>query len=130
MLTSHHFQGALLAMGVFTFFMNYAYNSPFRDQLPPASSFWRSPLASLAQWRDVILMHEHDKSARARERRFSSVDDAAKRKYYMKMHGIETKNPVHIVFGKPQESEAELEAAALGLEPPPKPERKKWFGIF
>lgn len=55
----------------------------------------------------------------------------------MKMHGIETKDPITTVFGKGEEpSVEELEAEALGREPPVKKEedkpkeRKKMFGIF
>lgn len=124
-------------MAIFTFFMNYSRNSPFKDLVPPISDLWHSPLAFASAWKNVIVLHEQDKSARARDHRFAGLDDAAKRRYYMKMHGIEPKNPVHAVFGAPEESEAELEARALGTEPPPregvaeeKKPRRKWFGIF
>lgn len=116
--------------------MNYAYNSPFKDLVPPISDLWQSPAYFISAWKNVILLHEKDKAVKANEHRTRHLDDVAKRKYYMKMHGIETKDPVSIVFGKGQEkSEEELEAAAMGKELPPKPEgedkpRKKWFGIF
>ena len=57
----------------------------------------------------------------------------------MKMHGIEAKDPVTMVFGKDEgPSLEEAEAAALGKEMPPRPERedkddgkrRKLFGIF
>jgi hypothetical protein len=81
-------------------------------------------------------MHEKDKSLRAYEDRIQHQNDVMKRKYYMKMHGIETKDPVSVVFGKSVEekTDAQIEAEALGLEPPPAeeqpPQRKKMFGIF
>lgn len=117
--------------------MNYAYNSPFKDLLPSGSDLWSNPIYFFTQWKNVIAMHERDVSEKAVEYRRRSLDDVAKRKYYMKMHGIEAKDPVAMVFGnKESPSEEELEAAAMGREPPPKPDadkaepRKKWFGIF
>lgn len=88
-----------------------------------------------------MLLHEKDKAQKAIEHRNRSLDDVAKRRYYMKTHGIEAKDPVAMVFGRDQgKSIEELEAEALGHELPQKPEgkapeeaqqpRKKWFGIF
>ncbi|XWW97802.1 hypothetical protein V2A60_005789 [Cordyceps javanica] len=133
--------GTLLAMGVYTFFMNYAYNSPYKDLVPPTSALLSDPGYFFAAWKEVILSHEKDKALRAGEHRTRHLDDVAKRRYYMKAHGIEPKDPVGMVFGKgEQRSDAEIEAAALGRELPEKtPEeeaeaaagkRKKWFGIF
>jgi hypothetical protein len=132
--------GTLFVMASWTFFMNYAYNSPFKDLLPENSELWTNPLYFFSQWKNVIVMHEQDKAQKAREHRMRTLDDVAKRKYYMKMHGIETKDPVMMVFGKDAPTEEELEAAAMGREPPVKPDaenvsaksepRKKWFGIF
>ncbi|KAJ6441748.1 CAAX prenyl protease 2 [Purpureocillium lavendulum] len=133
-------QGTLLAMGIYTFFLNYAYNSPFKDLVPPISDLWAQPTYFFAQWKNVIAMHEKDKALKASEHRTRHLDDVAKRQYYMKTHGIEAKDPVTMVFGKDdQRSVEELEATALGRELPPKQEgegeekpvqRKKWFGIL
>lgn len=123
-------------MGICTFFMNYAYNSPFKDLVPPVSDLWQHPAYFFAAWKNVVLMHEKDKALKAGEHRTRSLDDVAKRRYYMKMHGIEVKDPVAMVFGKDEgKSEEELEALALGRALPPKAEgeekpRKKWFGIL
>ncbi|KAJ4142654.1 hypothetical protein NW754_010092 [Fusarium falciforme] len=131
--------GTLFALGVFTFFMNYAYNSPYKDLVPPISDLWTQPIHFFVGWKNVILLHEQDKAEKAVEHRTRHLDDVAKRRYFMKMHGIETKDPVSIVFGKGEEkSEDELEAAAMGREPPQKTEeekkpeeaKKKWLGIF
>lgn len=130
--------GVLFAMAICTFFMNYAYNSPFKDLAPPISDLWRQPTYFFAAWKNVISLHEKDKATKAREHRTRHLDDIAKRNYYMKVHGIEAKNPVTMVFGKGEEkSEEELEAAALGRELPPKEDseeksaqKKKWLGIW
>ncbi|KAJ4215423.1 hypothetical protein NW759_009839 [Fusarium solani] len=131
--------GTLFALGVFTFFMNYAYNSPYKELVPPISDLWTHPIHFFIGWKNVILLHEQDKAEKAVEHRTRHLDDVAKRRYFMKMHGIETKDPVSIVFGKGEEkSEDELEAAAMGREPPQKTEeekkpeeaKKKWLGIF
>lgn len=127
-------------MGLYTFFMNYAYNSPFKDLVPPISDLWQHPAYFFSQWKNVILMHEKDKALKASEHRNRHLDDVAKRRYFMKMHGIEAKDPVAMVFGKDEpKSEEALEAAAMGREPPAQPEagaeapaqqKKKWLGIF
>lgn len=126
-------------MALFTFFMNYAHNSPFKDLVPPISDLWEHPIYFCVAWKNVIVMHERDKSAKAQERRFQVLDDVAKRKYYMKMHGIETKDPINVVFGRGENldklRDEQLEARVLDLEPPMsaddvKPPRKKWFGIL
>ncbi|KAJ4326833.1 hypothetical protein N0V84_002756 [Fusarium piperis] len=131
--------GTLFALGVFTFFMNYAYNSPYKDLVPPISDLWTHPIHFFVAWKNVILLHEKDKADKAVEHRTRHLDDVAKRRYFMKMHGIEAKDPVSIVFGKGEgKSEDELEAAAMGREPPQKIEdekkseeaKKKWLGIF
>ena len=117
--------------------MNYAMNSPFKDQLPPISDVWRHPIDFVVGWKDVIAMHEKDKAIKAYEHRVAHQNDVAKRRYYMKMHGIEAKDPITLVFGKGESQSAEkIEAEAMGHDPPPaqeeeKPkERKKLFGIF
>ncbi|KAJ6783153.1 hypothetical protein PWT90_01451 [Aphanocladium album] len=131
--------GTLLAMGIYTFFMNYAYNSPYKELVPPTSALFTDPGYFFAAWKEVILSHEKDKALKAGEHRTRNLDDVAKRRYYMKVHGIEPKDPIAMVFGKGEERpEAEIEALALGKELPPKTEdeakeegkRKKWFGIF
>ncbi|GAO17710.1 uncharacterized protein UV8b_01359 [Ustilaginoidea virens] len=130
--------GALFAMAIYTFFMNYAYNSPFKELVPPVSDLWHHPSYFFAAWKNVIALHEKDKATKAAEHRTRHLDDVAKRRYFMKAHGIETKDPISMVFGKDEEkSEQELEAAALGKElatnaetdetPAPK---KKWLGLF
>ncbi|KAJ3462535.1 hypothetical protein MRS44_007321 [Fusarium solani] len=105
----------------------------------PISDLWTHPIHFFVGWKNVILLHEQDKAEKAVEHRTRHLDDVAKRRYFMKMHGIETKDPVSIVFGKGEEkSEDELEAAAMGREPPQKTEeekkpeeaKKKWLGIF
>ncbi|KAG6236391.1 hypothetical protein E4U25_003814 [Claviceps purpurea] len=135
--------GTLFILAVYTFFMNYVYNSPFKDLIPPISDLWTQPLSFIAAWTNVISLDEEEKSRKAYESKMKKLDDLAKRRYYMKVHGIETKNPVMMAFGskKKEESIEELEAAALGREYVP-PEggakedadagqkKKKWFGIW
>lgn len=124
-------------MGIYTFFMNYAYNSPYKELVPPTSTLFTSPGYFFAAWKEVIVSHEKDKALKAGEHRTRSLDDVAKRRYYMKAHGIEPRDPVAMVFGKgEQRSDEEIEAVALGQELPKTEEggeegkRKKWFGIF
>ncbi|KOS21881.1 hypothetical protein ESCO_002134 [Escovopsis weberi] len=107
--------GTLFAMGLYTFFLNYAYNSPFKDLVPPISDLWNNPAYFFSAWKNVIIMHEKDKAIKATEHRNQHLDDVAKRRYFMKMHGIEPKDPVAMIFGRDDgKSVEELEAAALG----------------
>lgn len=100
------------------------------------SDLWRQPLSFFSAWRTVMRLHEEDRSARAAASREQHLSDVMKRQYFMKMHGIEAKNPITTVFGKGEErSDEEIEAAALGLETPDgaeekKPQRRKMWGIF
>ena len=84
-----------------------------------------------------MVLHEQDRGARVAANREQHQNDVMKRKYYMKMHGIEAKDPITSVFGgKTEEStDEEIEAAALGLDPPEgseekKPRRRKMWGII
>ncbi|KAK7416265.1 hypothetical protein QQX98_005336 [Neonectria punicea] len=141
--------GTLFFLGVATFFMNYAYNSPFKDLVPPISDLWTQPIHFFTAWKYVIVEHEKDKALKAQDHRTRHLDDVAKRRYFMKMHSIEAKDPVTVVFGKGEprpeneQETAELEAAAMGRKTSPNPaeeqhdhseqspqEKKKRFGIF
>lgn len=131
-------------MGVSTFFMNYAYNSKFKDFVPPVGDIFRQPIQFCKEWWNVILMHEAHKGEWIRERRLSQQDDLAKRRYFMKMHGIEVKDPVKMVTtgtwgrgGEEKRRQIEAEQRALkGLPETPVVEdvqeapAKKWFGLF
>lgn len=130
-------QGILFTMAVATFFLNYTHNSPFKDLVPPISDLWDAPAYFFTAWKNVIVMHEQDKAIRAYHHRMRGLDDVVKNKYYMKMHGIEPKDPVLMVFGKGGEADPDREPDAPADAPPhaehrreePAP-RKKWFGIF
>ncbi|KAF4982795.1 hypothetical protein FZEAL_1647 [Fusarium zealandicum] len=133
--------GTLFALGVFTFFMNYAYNSPYKELVPPISDLWTNPIHFFVAWKNVIVLHEKHKAEKAIDHRTRHIDDVAKRRYFMKMHGIETKDPITTVFGKGEpmsKPEEDFEAAAVAQVPPQKTEemdkveepKKKWFGIF
>uniref|UniRef100_A0A8H7NL66 Uncharacterized protein n=1 Tax=Bionectria ochroleuca TaxID=29856 RepID=A0A8H7NL66_BIOOC len=104
---------------------------------PPASSFWSHPIEFFLGWKNVIVMHERDKAIRAFEHRMEHQNDVVKRRYYMKMHGIETKDPITMIFGKSEkeQTDEEIEAEALGTAVPKAedakpPERRKFWGIF
>ncbi|RDA86482.1 hypothetical protein CP532_3581 [Ophiocordyceps camponoti-leonardi (nom. inval.)] len=128
--------GALFAMAIATFFLNYTHNSPFKDLVPAISDLWQRPLYFFSAWKNVIILHEKDNAAKAVDHRMAHLDDVAKRRYYMKMHGIEPKDPVSMVFGKGQNKLPETEAPAAPEMAPvvdveEKPvQRKKWFGLW
>ncbi|OAA33710.1 hypothetical protein AAL_01175 [Moelleriella libera RCEF 2490] len=100
-------------------------------------TFITMPTYFFAAWKNVVSLHEQDKAAKAGEHRTRHLDDIAKRRYYMKVHGIEAKDPVAMVFGKGEEkSVEELEAAAMGKDLPRQADseanltKKKWLGIW
>ena len=84
-------------MGLTTFFLNYAWNSPFAHLVPPLGDLFRQPGAFFSAWMTVIRLHDADKTARIQELRLARTDDLAKRRYFMRMHGIEVKDPVSVV---------------------------------
>ena len=117
--------------------MNYAFNSPYKALVPPISDLWNRPVYFFVAWKEVITLHEKNKAEKAIEHRNNNLDDYAKRRYFMKMHGIEPVDPVSRVFGTGKEkTEAELEAAALKTDQPVVEEKhepeqkKKRFGLF
>ena len=119
--------------------MNYAQNSPYKHLVPPISDLWNRPIYFFLAWKEVILLHEKDKSQKAVDHRNSKNDDVAKRRYFMKMHGIEPKDPVSMVFGKDDGKTAEDlekevmgggEQAAQAADKAGQQEKKKRFGIF
>ncbi|PHH83390.1 hypothetical protein CDD82_1619 [Ophiocordyceps australis] len=141
--------GTLLVMALSAFFMNYAFNSPYNDLVPPISDLWDRPGYFFTAWKNVIILHEKDKAYRAGEHRLRHIDDLTKRQYYMKMHGIEPKNPITMIFGPEDKTTEELEAAVM--ERPFRPtattepdanaettqelgedsaQKKKWLGLF
>lgn len=132
--------GTLFILGIFTFFMNYAYNSPFKDLVPPISDMWAHPIQFASAWKNVITMHEKDKALKANEHRARNLDDVAKRRYFMKTHGIETKDPITTVFGKGEETSVKQQADNVALpmdgsdkiphEAPVEEPKKKWLGVF
>jgi len=130
--------GTLFVLGLCTFFMHYATYSPYKDLVPPISDLWTRPFHYFSMWKHVIILHEQHKNVRATEEKLARQNDNMKQRYYRKMHGIEEKNPIHSVFGKPQDdkTDAQIEADALGRElteeemKEVKPERKKWLGIW
>lgn len=126
-----------MCLGIFTFFMNYAFNSPYKALVPPISDLWNRPTYFFVAWKEVITLHEKDKAQKAIEHRNNSLDDYAKRRYFMKMHGIEPVDPVSRIFGKGKEpTTEELEAEAMKTGEPVTEEKqepeqkKKRFGIF
>lgn len=88
-------------------------------------------------WKHVIILHEQAKNLRVTEDKLAKQNDTLKQRYFRKMHGIEETNPVHKIFGKPELTDAQIEAEVLGrelteqeLKEVEQQPRKKWFGIF
>lgn len=91
----------------------------------------------MSMWKHVIILHEQAKTMRITEDKLAKQNDTLKQRYYRKMHGIEETNPVHKMFGKPEMTDAQVEAEVLGRELTVEEQqeveeqpRKKWFGIF
>lgn len=117
--------------------MNYAFNSPYKALVPPISDLWNRPTYFFVAWKEVITLHEKDKAQKAIDHRNASLDDHAKRQYFMKMHGIEAKDPVTMIFGKGKddpvdaiEGESSNSPTAAVVEQPESEQKKKRFGIF
>lgn len=107
--------------------------------MPPISDLWKEPVYFFTAWKNVIIMHEQDKSTKANDHRMRHLDDLAKRKLFMKMHGIDPKEPFFRIFGKGEKMRPDREPAPSKAGPDTphstdeqeKPaQRKKWFGVF
>lgn len=115
------------------------------DQLPTRQDWARHPFQSLGLFFSVYRLHAEQQSAEVAEKRRLKVEDAAKRKEYMRAHGVE---PGFLTgswmekFGTVdsdgareavQEAEAKRKAQGLPEEQEPAREKKKvkmFFGIW
>ncbi|PHH77579.1 hypothetical protein CDD80_465 [Ophiocordyceps camponoti-rufipedis] len=137
--------GALFALALATFFLNYTHNSPYKDLVPPLADLWHQPGYFFSAWKNVMILHDRHQAAKAYDRRMANLDDVAKRQYYMKMHGIEPKSLITMVLGSDgdkgvEEKDEEKKivggdgdggVAVDGAEVGEKPlQTKKWFGVW
>lgn len=148
----------MVILGVTTITLDFVYKSPFRHMLPPASQFWSSPVAFVQRYIDVIQLHERDRAVKVVESREMRTNDAAKRRRYQAVHGLDKENPIRNLLKADYEEEPEVrpdgvdyvardarlaaESAARAAtdaaeqasrdQPLPEPEAKpkKRFGIF
>jgi hypothetical protein len=123
--------------------------------LPPGSLFIRHPLQYMGQYAQVYKLHVEAVSRETAEKRAKQVDDARKRREYLRAHGME--KPGLFGFGTVEQEEAakkvkddkrileelkrrELEAVGVDeqvIATAPyndidgkKRDVKKWFGIW
>jgi hypothetical protein len=149
-----------VALSGYIFFYDFHSKNKYPDMLPPGSLFIRHPLQYLSQYAQVYKLHVEAVSRETAEKRAKQVDDARKRREYLRAHGLE--KPGLFGFGTMEQEEAakkvkedkrildelrrrELEAlgaedGAVGREAAAtgvyndfngkKREAKKWFGIW
>ena len=85
-------QGTLTMLALISFYDNWRHATAFRDQLPPASEFFRRPIDSFDTLIKVWQVHIAITSDVTQEKRRRNVEDVMKRSTYRRAHGIETED--------------------------------------
>ena len=69
--------------------MSFLHTTIFRDQLPSSSDFFSHPLSSISRFFQVYKLHVAHESEKVAAKRRRKLDDAQKRKEFLKEHGVE-----------------------------------------
>jgi len=69
--------------------MSFLTTTPYRDQLPAGSDFFNRPFSALGQFTDVYKRHVAYETELVASKRRKKLEDAQKRKEFLKEHGVE-----------------------------------------
>jgi len=69
--------------------MSFLTTTPYRDQLPSGSDFFNRPFSALGQFTDVYKRHVAYETELVASKRRKKLEDAQKRKEFLKEHGVE-----------------------------------------
>jgi len=69
--------------------MSFLHTTIFRAQLPSSSDFFSHPLSSISRFFQVYKLHVAHESEKVAAKRRRKLDDAQKRKEFLKEHGVE-----------------------------------------
>lgn len=69
--------------------MSFLTSTPYREQLPSGSDFFNRPFSALGQFTDVYKRHVAYETELVASKRRKKLEDASKRKEFLKEHGVE-----------------------------------------
>lgn len=79
----------LTSLAVYTVFASFVHNTEFRDQLPTAKDFFRTPFSAISQFLQVYKLHVASESEKVADKRRRKLEDVQKRKEFLREHGVE-----------------------------------------
>ena len=82
-------QGVLTSLAVYSITLSFVNNTAFRDDLPSKNDFTSHPIQSVKQWVHIYRLHIQHESEIVAEKRRKKLEDAEKRKEFMRAHGVE-----------------------------------------
>jgi hypothetical protein len=82
-------QGVLVSLTGYIFYADFHSKNKFPDMLPAGSLFFTHPLTYFRQYASVYRLHVEAVSAETAEKRRKQIDDARKRREYLRAHGVE-----------------------------------------
>jgi hypothetical protein len=82
-------QSTLTFLAMYTFTMSFLHTTIYRSQLPSSSDFMSHPFTSLGKALTVYKLHVAHESEKVADKRRKKLEDAQKRKEFLKEHGVE-----------------------------------------
>jgi hypothetical protein len=82
-------QSVLVSLCGYIFYADFHSKNKYPDMLPSGSLFFTHPLTYLSQYVQVYKLHTEAVSAETAEKRRKQIDDARKRREYLRAHGME-----------------------------------------
>lgn len=88
-LTQHPSQSTLFSLAVYSISRSFLATTVYRSELPSSTDFKFHPFQSLGQLLTVYKLHVQYESEQVAEKRRRKLEDAEKRKEFMRAHGVE-----------------------------------------
>jgi len=97
-------QGVLVSLSGYIFFVDFHSKNKYPDMLPSNSLFFTHPISYVRQYVQVYKLHTQAVSAETAEKRARQIDEARKRREYLRAHDME--QPGLFGFGTVEQEEA------------------------
>ncbi|KAL9048720.1 MAG: hypothetical protein Q9162_007581 [Coniocarpon cinnabarinum] len=81
--------GVLTSLAIYSITLSFLNHTAFRDQLPSKQDWTAHPYQSLKQWIHVYRLHVAHESELVADKRRKKLEDAEKRREFMRAHGVE-----------------------------------------
>ena len=83
------FQSVLVSVAAYSMSLSFYRTTAFREELPRREDLLSHPIQTVAQFARVYKKHVEFESAKVAEKRRHKIEDAAKRKEFLRAHGVE-----------------------------------------